>query len=148
MQDTWQFQIRITVSDQRAQALRSDPASDAYAPLRDVLRAHGATLMCQFDAFAGYVKEAEDVGTSAYPLYDWTRQTIENPEKKAKYLRSFTVYVEGEQVYAKETADSLEAALSALSAAQSESGIERVFRYDTNPANNPQPPRQSGGVAR
>ena len=145
MQDTWQFQIRITVSDERARALRSDPASDAYAPLREVLRAHRATLTCQFDAFAGYVREAEERGTSAYPLYDWTRQTIEDPVKQAKYLRSFTVYVEGEQVYAKETADSLEAALSALSAAQSESGIERVFKYDTNPANNPQPPRPGSG---
>lgn len=145
MQDTWQFQVRITVSDERAGALRADPAAQAYAPLHDVLSRHRAALTCQFDAFAGYVKEAEAVGTAAYPLYDWTRQTIENPEKKAKYLRSFTVYVEGEQVYSKETADSVEAALLSL-AQDHESGIERVFRYDTNPAHNPQPP-QSGGKA-
>ncbi|MBN3763432.1 hypothetical protein [Burkholderia sp. Ac-20365] len=143
MQDTWQFQIRITVSDERAAALRADPAAQSYAPLHDVLSQHRATLTCQFDAFAGYVKEAEEVGIAAYPLYEWTRQTIENPEKKAKYLRSFTVYVDGEQIYAKETADSLEAALESL-ALDSASGIERVFKYDTNPANNPQPPRSGG----
>ncbi|MBP0590346.1 hypothetical protein J8I87_11610 [Paraburkholderia sp. LEh10] len=138
MHDTWQFQIRITVSDQRAKALRTDPASDSYAPLRDVLRRHRASLKCQFDAFADYVNEAEAAGTQAYPLYEWTRQTIENAGKKAKYLRSFTVYVEGEEVYGKQAADSLEAALSAL---DRDAGIERVFRYDTNPASNPQPPR-------
>ena len=85
------------------------------------------------------------MGTAAYPLYTWTRQTIENPEKKAKYLRSFTVYVEGEQVYSKETADALEAALLSL-ALDPESGIERVFKYDTNPAHNPQPPKAGGNV--
>jgi hypothetical protein len=142
------FQIRITVSDERASALRDDPDAKSYAPLHDVLRLHRATLMCQFDAFAGYVQEAEEVGTQDYPLYEWTRQTIENPEKKAKYLRSFTIYVEGEQVYVKETADSLEAALVSLSTQDRESGIERVFRYDTNPANNPQPPRADGGEPR
>lgn len=145
MQDTWQFQVRITVSDERAGAFRADPAAHAYAPLHDVLSQHRAVLTCQFDAFAGYVKEAEEVGTAAYPLYEWTRQTIENSEKKAKYLRSFTVYVEGEQVYSKETADALEAALLSL-ALDPESGIERVFKYDTNPAHNPQPP-QSGSNA-
>ncbi|WP_109482090.1 hypothetical protein [Paraburkholderia sp. C35] len=140
MQDTWQFQIRMTVSDERALALRADPSAQSYAPLHAVLQRHHATVTCQYDAFAGYVKEAEELGTAAYPLYEWTRQTIENPEKKAKYLRSFTVYVEGEQIYSKETADSLEAELEAL-AREPESGIERVFKYDTNPANNPQPPR-------
>ena len=133
----WQFQIRITVSDARAEALRSDPAAQTYAPLRDILRRHHAALKCQYNAFADYVKEAETLGIHAYPLYEWTRRTIENPEKKAKYLRSFTVYVDGEQVYEKEIADSLEAALSRLA---SDAGIERVFKYDTNPANNPQPP--------
>ncbi|HWT35584.1 MAG TPA: hypothetical protein VN289_04845, partial [Paraburkholderia sp.] len=115
MQDTWQFQIRITVSDERASALRADPGANSYAPLRDVLSRHHATLTCQFDAFAGYVKEAEEAGIQDYPLYEWTRQTVDNPEKKAKYLRSFTVYVEGKQVYAKGMADSLEAALTSLS---------------------------------
>jgi hypothetical protein len=146
MHDTWQFQIRITVSEERAGALRADPQSDAYAPLHDVLRRHSASLKCQFDAFADYVAEAEQMGTDAYPLYAWTRQTIENPEKRARYLRSFTAYVNGEQVYRQEIADSLEAALSTLSALDRESGIERVVKYDTNPANNPQPPRGGGGT--
>ncbi|MEM5438562.1 hypothetical protein [Paraburkholderia diazotrophica] len=142
MDSTWQFQIRITVTDERASALRVDPASDSYPPLGDILRRHKASLKCQFDAFADYVKEAEALGTSAYRLYEWTRQTVENPEKKAKYLRSFTVYVEGEEVYDKDIADSVESALSALPV---NAGIERVFKYDTDPANNPQPPQADRG---
>jgi hypothetical protein len=102
-----------------------------------VLRRHDASLVCQFDAFAGYVDEAEKLGRDKYPLYQWTRDTIENPEKKAKYLRSFTVYVDGADVYAAQIADSLQSGLSALTG---ELGIERVVKFDTNPENNPQPP--------
>ena len=42
-----------------------------------------------------------------YPLYHWTKATFENPAKKEKYLRSFTVYVDDQEVYAKEIADAL-----------------------------------------
>ncbi|MFL9966740.1 hypothetical protein PQR02_38440, partial [Paraburkholderia sediminicola] len=92
-----QFQLRITVSPELAHALRADSSYAAHAALRDVLRGHGATLKCQFDAFADYVSEAERLGTENYPLYQWTRDTIENPQKKAKYLQSFTVYVNGDE---------------------------------------------------
>jgi hypothetical protein len=96
-------------------------------------------LKCQFDAFADYVSEAERQGTENYPLYQWTRETIENPEKKAKYLRSFTVYVNGDEVYGKDVADIMESELMQLVC---EDGIQRVSRFDTNPANNPQPPKR------
>jgi len=102
------------------------------------LRRHNASLTCQFDAFADYVNEAERLGPEKYPLYRWTRETIENPEKKARYLRSFTVYVDGEEVYPREIADLLQIELSALADA---AGIERVVKFDSNPANNPQPPK-------
>lgn len=132
-----QFQLRITVSPELADALRADPTCASHRALRDVLRKHDATLKCQFDAFADYVSEAEREGTENYPLYQWTRETIENPEKKAKYLRSLTVYVSGGEVYGKEVADSMENELLQL---VHEDGIQRVSRFDTNPANNPQPP--------
>jgi hypothetical protein len=134
-----QFQLRITISPELAHALRADSSNAAHAALRDVLRRHGATLKCQFDAFADYVSEAERLGTENYPLYQWTRDTIENPEKKAKYLQSFTVYVNGDEVYGKEIADPIETELLKLVDAN---GIHRVFRFDTNPANNPQPPKR------
>ncbi|MCP3710852.1 hypothetical protein M3I54_28410 [Paraburkholderia sp. CNPSo 3274] len=66
--------------------------------LEAVLREYNAALKCQFDAFADYVKEAECAGLDRYPLYQWTKDTIVNPGKKAKYLKSFAVYVRGEEV--------------------------------------------------
>jgi len=136
MSDTWLYQVRINVSSELATTLRDDPQNTS-ASLHDVLRRHDASLMCQYDAFAGYVEEAEKLGRDNYPLYQWTKDTIENPEKKAKYLRSFTVYVDGADVYAAPIADSLQSGLLALT---DEPGIERVVKIDTNPANNPQPP--------
>ncbi|CAB3796277.1 hypothetical protein LMG28614_04335 [Paraburkholderia ultramafica] len=137
MDPTLQFQLRITVSPELADDLRTDSSYAAHAALRDVLRRHDATLKCQFDAFADYVAEAERLGTENYPLYQWTRDTIENPEKKAKYLQSFTIYVNGDVVYGKDVTDVMENELLKLVDAN---GITRVFRFDTNPANNPQPP--------
>jgi hypothetical protein len=139
MESTWQFQLRITVSSALANDLRTDPEGASHAALRNVLRKHNAILKCQFDAFADYVSEAEKQGPENYPLYQWTKQTIENPEKKAKYLQSFTVYVNGNEIYGKEIADVLETELTALA---SDDDIQSVTRFDSNPANNPQPPKR------
>lgn len=139
MNAQWQFQLRITVSPELASALRADPSAASERALHDVLRRHNATLKCQFDAFADYVSEAQSQGTENYPLYQWTLETIRNPEKKTKYLQSFTVYVNGDEVYGKDVTDAMEAELLKLVEAN---GISRVSRFDTNPANNPQPPRR------
>ncbi|HEX3430920.1 MAG TPA: hypothetical protein VHT03_08535 [Rhizomicrobium sp.] len=139
MDQTLQFQLRISASSELANDLRADPSGATHAALHDVLRKYNAALKCQFDAFADYVSEAEQQGPENYPLYQWTRQTIENPEKRAKYLQSFTVYVDGGEIYGKEIADVMEAELLAL---VHDDGIRSVARFDTNPANNPQPPRR------
>src|SRR5205814_1297735 len=99
---------RIFLSAELAQAARRDPADAALAPLSDVLTRHHAAMRSQFDAFADYVAEAERHGTAGYPLYAWTKATIEDPVKKAKHLRSFTIYVAGDEVYDKDAADALE----------------------------------------
>ena len=137
MENAWQFQLRIAVSPELAASLRGDPASRSYALLGDILRKHNASLKCQFDAFADYVSEAEKLGVENYPLYQWTKETIEQPEKKARYLRSFTLYVDGEEVYSKERADPLQAELDTL---VGDGAIQSVVKFDTNPSNNPQPP--------
>ena len=137
MSDRWQHQLRVDLADEVADVARRDPDHPALAPLRAILGRHHATMRCQFDAFAAYVAEAERQGTGRYPLYAWTKATIDDPAKKKKYLQSFTLYVEGEEVYAKEKADSLEADLRPLVGGEL---VEHMFRYDTNPANNPQPP--------
>jgi hypothetical protein len=68
-------------------------------------------MKCQFDAFANYVAQAEVDGVEGYPLYEWTKATIEDPVKKVKHLKSVALYVKGREVYPKEEADALEADL-------------------------------------
>ena len=137
MSEQWQYQVRIDLADGPAAVARRDPADPALAPLPDILKRHHATMRSQFDAFAGYVAEAERHGIEYYPLYHWTKATIENPAKKAKYEKSFTLYIEGEEVYAKAKADALEAELQPL---VGRGLITRLAKHDTNPAHNPQPP--------
>ena len=139
MSEAWEYQVRIDLSDECAALARRDPEAPKIRPLAEVLSKHDATLKCQFDAFAGYVAEAEKNGTENYPLYEWTKATIENPAKEAKYVKSFTLYVGGDEVYAKDKADPLEADLKPLVGGDI---VTRLSKHDTNPANNPQPPEQ------
>jgi hypothetical protein len=145
MTSQWQYQVRFDVNNPAmAEALGRQLCDPTLAPLIDILAKHRALAKCQFDAFAEYVAEAEARGLEHYPLHAWTKATIENPAKKEKYLKSFTLYVDGQEVYAKEIADALEADLQPLAA----SGlITRLSKYDTNPANNPQPPEAPGKQA-
>jgi hypothetical protein len=139
MTSQWQYQIRFDLTDaSQAEAMRRKHPDPSLKPLTDVLAKHHAVAKCQFDAFADYVAVAEAEGIDKYPLHAWTKATIENPAKKEKYLKSFTVYVEDQEVYGKVIADALEADLQPLAA---RALITRLAKYDTNPANNPQPPR-------
>jgi hypothetical protein len=135
----WQYQVRIDLADEAAELARRRPDDPALAPLADILRKHQAVLKCQYDAFAGYVAEAEREGVERYPLHAWTKATIENPAKKAKYLKSFTLYVGGEEVYGQAPADALEADLRPLVGGRL---VTRLAKHDTNPAHNPQPPQR------
>ena len=138
MASQWQYQVRFDVNDSAtAESVRL--RVPGLEPLFDILAEHRAALKCQFDAFAEYVAAAEEHGIENYPLYQWTKETIENSAKKEKYLKSFTLYLDDREVYAKEIADSLEADLQPLAT----SGlITRISKYDTNPANNPQSPQR------
>ena len=139
MNQQWLYQVRVTLPDQVAETARLSPDAAALRPLTDILRRHNACLTCQYDAFAGYVAEAEACGSDAYPLYKWTKATIEDPAKKEKYLRAFTLHVDGREVYAKEQADALETDLKPLVGGAL---VTHLTKHDTNPANNPQPPRK------
>ena len=139
MAEEWQYQIRIRLADDLAAAARRDPCAPELAPLAEILRRNNAALVCQYDAFAWYVAEAERQGTRGFPLYAWTKATIEDPARKAKYVRSFTVHVGGAEVYSRERADALEAALKPLVGGPL---VAAMSRHDTNPANNPQVPER------
>jgi len=82
---------------------------------------------------------AEEHGVESYALYQWTKATIEDSTKRDKYLKSFTLYVDDREIYAKEVADALEADLQPL---VTSGVIKRISKFDTNPANNPQPPQR------
>ena len=139
MRDQWQDQLRIYLADELAEVARRDAAAPALGPLLRVLEKHSATMKCQLDAFADYVAEAEARGFDGYPLYAWTKATIEDPVRRAKHLRSFALHVKGDAVYPKQEADALEADLQPVLDGTS---ILRMSRHDTNPANNPQMPER------
>lgn len=137
MSESWDYQIRIELDAKFAEIARTSPRDPALGQLPAVLAKHGAVLKCQFDAFAEFVDEAAKRGATGDPLYRWTKATIEDPAKKENYLKFFTLYAGGKGVYPKEIADALEADLQPLVGGDLRL---RLFRHDTNPANNPQPP--------
>lgn len=138
MSDEWQYQLRVYLDGESAEVARHDRGHATLKPLTDILDKHHATLLSQFDAFANYVAEAEREGPENFPLYKWTKATVEDAEKRAKHVGSFAVRVDGEEVYEKATADALEADLQPLVGGDL---VTRMTRHDTNPANNlPVPP--------
>ncbi len=135
----WQYQLRVDLADDAAAAAQAGADHPGLRSLRRILAAHDAELICQYDAFAGYCAEAEARGVEHYPLYAWTKAVIDDPAKKAKYLKSFSIHVGGAEVYARESADALAAALSPLVGA---GVVTRLAKHDTDPANNPQMPEK------
>ena len=135
----WQYQLRVDLADDAAAAARAGAVHPGLGALRQILAANDARLVCQFDAFAGYCAEAEARGIEHYPLYVWTKAVIADPTKKAKYLKSFSIHVGGAEVYAKDRADALEAALAPFVGA---GAVTRLAKHDTDPANNPQMPEE------
>jgi len=137
MDDQLQYQIRIYLDDAFADIARRKPSDPSLRPLADILHRHKTTMKSVFDAFSDYVADAEKHGVDKFPLYKWTKATIEDPAKKAKHTKVFTLYVNGDEVYAKDLADALEADLQPLVGGAI---VSRLTKHDTNPANNPQMP--------
>jgi hypothetical protein len=139
MSEQWQYQLRLYLADELAEAARCDAGAPVLGSLPGILDKHDATMKCQLDAFADYVVQAEADGVEGYPLYEWTKATIEDPVKKAKHPKSFAIYVKGREVYPKEEADALEADLQPL---VDGTRITRLSRHDTNRTSNPQMPER------
>lgn len=139
MTEEWQYQLRIVLADELAETARRDPQDPTLAPLGALLQKHNTLLKSQYDAFAGYCAEAEREGIEGYPLYQWTKDTIENPAKEAKYKKAFTLYIDGDEVYDRDKAEALEKDLEPLVGG---GVVTRLAKHDTNPANNPQPPKK------
>ncbi len=134
----WLYQIRIKVSDKLSEDLRGMHELELSQAISRIANENGSRVVCTFDAFAEYCEEAEKNGIEHYELYHWTKSTIENPEKKAKHLKSFAFYEGDNQVYNKELAVSIQQSLKRL---DSGNDILEINLIDSNPANNPQPPK-------
>jgi hypothetical protein len=138
MGEELKYQLRLTLNDPFAEMARNHPDDSSIAPLTQLLHRHDAALKCQYDAFADYVKEAEAKGVEKYPLYAFTKKTVDDPAKEAKYTKSFALHVGDEEVYERSKADALEAELKPLVGGPI---VAQMFRFDTNPARSPHPPQ-------
>ena len=134
----WLYQIRIKVSETLSEDLRGVNDLRLSNEILKIATDNSSRLVCTFDAFAEYCEEAEREGIAQYELYHWTKSTIDNPEKKAKHLKSFAFYEGDNQVYNKELAVSIQQSLKKL---DSGNDILEINLIDSNPANNPQPPK-------
>jgi hypothetical protein len=137
MNNDWLYQVRVYFSLNFVNLYNSNKSSDLKTKLLKILQKNNADLLSQYDGFMGYVLEAEKNGIDNYPLYQWTKDSLENSGKTEKYRTSYTIYVNNEEVYSKEEADNLEKNLKLIIDKVS---ILRISKHDTNPANNPQPP--------
>ena len=136
MSEDWLYQIRIRVNDEMSSNLRKNKPSGLARQIKSLARKHGTTIVCTYDAFVDYCREAESNSVEDYPLYAWTKQTIENPEKKQKHLKSFAFYRNNDQVYERALAETIYSELLPLA---DNGTIDEVKLIDSNPANNPQP---------
>ncbi len=137
MSERWRYQLRVYLDDDLAEAAyRGDVTG--LRPLKAILDAHDATVVSQFKAFEDYVRGAEAEGAEKFPLYKWTKATIENPAMRAKHIGAFAIRVAGEEVYAGDVADRIEHDIKPLVGGEV---VKRMSRHDTNPDNNiPVPP--------
>ena len=135
----WLYQVRIKLNQSFADDLRSDSKLDLSKEINKIARNHRTRPVCTLDGFLDYVKEAEKNDIEEYPLYHWTKSVVDDPQKKIKHSKSFAFYFGDEQIYEKQRAQSLYNDLLELN---DENKIEEIKIIDSNPRNNPQPPKK------
>lgn len=133
------YQVRIKLPQDLADDLRSDSNLDISRKINVIARKHQTRPVCTLDGFLDYVKEAEQNDIEEYPLYHWTKSVVDDPQKKIKHSKSFAFYFGDEQIYEKQRAQSLYNDLLELN---DENKIEEVKIIDSDPRNNPQPPKK------
>lgn len=132
------YQIRLDVEEGLAKKIREKKSFDILPKLYEILKKYNADVVCQYDAFCNFLKECELEKNIDNPLYRWTKDTVLNQSKKSKYLKSFTIYVNNEQLYSKTVAEQIEKKLSDLN----EKRIIKINKFNSDPKNNPQPPKK------
>ena len=134
----WLYQVRIKLPQNFANDLRNDSNLNLSKEINKIAKKHKTRPVCTLDGFLDYVKEAQKNGIEGYPLYHWTKSVVEDPEKKIKHSKSFAFYYGDEQIYEKRLAESL---YNDLLEFNNENKIEEIKIIDSNPRNNPQPPK-------
>ena len=134
----WLYQVRIKLPQDLADDLRSDSKFDISKEINKIARKHETRPVCTLDGFLDYVKQAEKNDIKDYPLYHWTKSVVQDPGKQIKHSKSFAFYFGDEQIYGKERAVSL---YNDLVEFNDENKIEEIKMIDSNPRNNPQPPK-------
>ena len=134
----WLYQIRIKVTENISEDLRNSQKQNLARSIKQIAEIHQMTLVCTYDAFEAYCVEAEQNGIDGYGLYYWTKSTIEDPVKKAKHLKSFAFYFGEDQIYSKDLASSIQNQLKNIK----DKELLEISLIDSNPANNPQPPKK------
>ena len=135
----WLYQVRIKLNQSFADDLRSGRNLDLSKEIYKIAKNHKTRPVCTLDGFLDYVKEAEKNDIEEYPLYHWTKSVVDDPQKKIKHSKSFAFYFGDEQIYEKQRAQSLYNDLLELN---DENKIEEIKIIDSNPRNNPQPPKK------
>ena len=138
MNNEWLYQVRIKLPQDLADDLRSESNLDISKKINKIARKHLTRPVCTLDGFLDYVKEAEKNDIKDYPLYHWTKSVVQDPDKQIKHSKSFAFYFGDEQIYKKDLAVSL---YNDLVEFNDENKIEEIKMIDSNPRNNPQPPR-------
>ena len=93
--------------------------------------------ICTYYAFKSYRLKAEQNGLHEFPLYHWTKSTIEDPAKLQKHQKSFAFYLGIEHVYCRAAAEKLYEELVSLKLED----ILDIKLINPNPANDPQLPQ-------
>ena len=83
------YQIRLDLDESLAADIRKKKVIEILPTLDFVLKENSAILVCQFDAFNNFLKECEGEGNTNNPLYRWTKDTIQNENKKNSYIFIF-----------------------------------------------------------
>ena len=132
------YQLRVDLEQNAALELINTKNINSCKSLKKIIKEENGELVCQFMAFSKFVEECERNNLTDTPLYKWTKDTIENKKKKEKYMKSFTIYIKNQQLYQKEVADRIENKILNLGCRC----ILKVNKYNSDPKNNPQPPKK------
>ena len=133
----WMYQIRIVVTSELSADLRALRSSASAKAISKIAADNAMEPVCTFDAFQAYCDEAEKHELHEFPLYHWTKSTVDDPVKKEKHHKSFAFYLGNEQVYHKALADKLYDDLMSLKLED----VLDIKLINSNPTNNPQPPK-------